>query len=70
MYIYQSKVTPPIRFAKGFLLNSQVCVWKRVREIDENLAYWATTWSVLSVCSAQGLLCNPEDKVFIAITGQ
>ena len=57
-------------FDKGFLLNLQVCVWKRVREIDENLAYWATTWSVLSVCSAQGLLCNPEDKVFIAITGQ
>ena len=48
----------------------QVCVWKRVMEINEDLLSKATTLSVLLVCGMQGCLCNPEYKLYAAISGQ
>ena len=47
----------------------QVCVWKRVKEFNEDLLHRAITRVVLLVCGVQGCLCNPEYKLFAAISG-
>ena len=48
----------------------QVCVWKRVKEFNEELLCRATSLSVILVCGLQGCLCNPEYKLYAAISGQ
>ena len=46
----------------------QVVVWKRVKEINENLIDRATSVSVILITQALGLLCNPEYKLLVAVS--
>ena len=42
----------------------QVVVWKRVMEIDEELASAVINRSVVGVCFLLGCLCHPEFKLY------
>ena len=46
----------------------QVVVWKRVKEINENIIDRATSVSVILITQALGLLCNPEYKLLVAVS--
>ena len=43
-------------------------VWKRVKEINEDLIDRATFVSVILISQALGLLCNPEYKLLVALS--
>ena len=45
----------------------QVVVWKRVKEINEPLADWVISISVVLISQTLGWLCNPEYKLFVAL---
>ena len=49
----------------GFL---QAVIWKRVMEINEELASAIVTRSIIVVCFSLGLLCHPEYKLFAVIS--
>ena len=46
----------------------QVCVWKRVMEINEDLAEKCLNKSVIGVNLFLGLLCHPEYKQYAIIS--
>ena len=43
-------------------------IWKRVKEINEELTDRAISVSVVLVTQALGLLCNPEFKLLVALS--
>ena len=46
----------------------QVCVWKRVMEINEDLAEKCLNKSVIGINLFLGLLCHPEYKQYAIIS--
>lgn len=46
----------------------QVVVWKRVKEIDEEITDRATSVSVILISQTLGWLCNPEYKLLVALS--
>ena len=47
----------------------QVCVWKRVKEFNEELLSRIISLSLMAICGLQGALTNPEFKLFAIISG-
>ena len=47
----------------------QVCVWKRVKEFNEELLSRMISLSMMAVCGLQGALTNPEFKLFAIVSG-